>query len=69
MERMDWMEWKVDGRMEWNDWKWNGMEWNGLVFLFSAVDVVNLSPKLNGEYNHKVARMGFVNKMDRQALI
>ena len=41
---------------------------DGLVFLFSAVDGVEPQSETNWRLadNYKVARMGFVNKMDRQ---
>src|SRR5690606_4155372 len=40
---------------------------DGLVFLFSAVDGVEPQPETNWRLadNYKVARIGFVNKMDR----
>jgi elongation factor G len=39
---------------------------DGLVFLFSAVDGVEPQSETNLLINHKVPRIGFVNKMDRQ---
>ncbi len=41
---------------------------DGLVFLFSAVDGVEPQSETNWRLadNYKVARIGFVNKMDRQ---
>ena len=42
--------------------------WDGLVFLFSAVDGVEPQSETNWRLadNYKVPRIGFVNKMDRQ---
>jgi elongation factor G len=41
---------------------------DGLVFLFSAVDGVEPQSETNWRLadNYNVARLGFVNKMDRQ---